>query len=313
MRASPTRAHRENPAGLSLDKRSDRRMCFAVHHRLLLPVDQNLVESIRIRSGDRLPGGALRSFERVCLHQVLLPRSTTMQASPVPLPGATTRGRRSRTAVIASVVTVLTTLLATGLTWWAPASAATTPLVGAASGRCLDVKGTSQANGAAVNIWDCNGQDNQALDFTSAGELRVYGNKCLDVNGRGTADGTAVIIWSCNGQANQKWRQNTDGSITACGRACASTCPAAAPPTAPRSPVDLQRRSNQKWSTGASRARRGHPTPPRPARVRVTSTPRAARRAWPRTAPRARSTAPTAATFTRSGAPRTTRPGTSAS
>ena len=72
-----------------------------------------------------------------------------MQASPVPLPGRMTRGRRSRTAVIASVVAVLTTLLATGLTWWAPASAATTPLVGAASGRCLDVNGASQANGAA--------------------------------------------------------------------------------------------------------------------------------------------------------------------
>jgi hypothetical protein len=41
----------ENPAGsrvrLSLDNRSDRRMCFAVHHRLLLPVDP---ESCRIDS-----------------------------------------------------------------------------------------------------------------------------------------------------------------------------------------------------------------------------------------------------------------------
>ncbi|TDD10387.1 poly(3-hydroxybutyrate) depolymerase [Nonomuraea deserti] len=90
-------------------------------------------------------------------------------------------------------------------------------LRGAGSGRCLDVNGASQANGALAQIWDCNGQANQQWTSTSAGELRVYGTKCLDVNGAGTADGTAVIIWDCNGQDNQKWRLNADGSITAVG------------------------------------------------------------------------------------------------
>ncbi|WP_371777990.1 ricin-type beta-trefoil lectin domain protein [Streptosporangium subroseum] len=85
------------------------------------------------------------------------------------------------------------------------------------SGRCLDVAGASQANGAQVQIWDCNGQANQQWAPTSAGELRVYGNKCLDVNSQGTADGTQVGIWDCNGQSNQKWRLNSDGSITALG------------------------------------------------------------------------------------------------
>ncbi|WP_329082401.1 MULTISPECIES: glycoside hydrolase family 27 protein [unclassified Streptosporangium] len=88
---------------------------------------------------------------------------------------------------------------------------------GVGSGRCLDVTGASQANGTQVNIWDCNGQNNQQWSSTSAGELRVYGNKCLDVNNNGTADGTGVIIWDCNGQNNQKWRFNTDGTITAIG------------------------------------------------------------------------------------------------
>ncbi|MGI5159081.1 lectin [Microbispora sp. CA-102843] len=94
---------------------------------------------------------------------------------------------------------------------------ATTALRGVGSGRCLDVTGVSQTNGAQVQIWDCNGQNNQQWTSTSAGELRVYGGKCLDVNGAGTADGTAVIIWDCNGQNNQKWRLNSDGSITAVG------------------------------------------------------------------------------------------------
>ncbi|MFF0772339.1 ThuA domain-containing protein [Nonomuraea wenchangensis] len=93
----------------------------------------------------------------------------------------------------------------------------TSALKGVGSGRCLDVSGASQANGAQAQIWDCNGQNNQRWTSTAASELRVYGNKCLDVNGAGTADGTAVIIWDCNGQNNQKWRLNADGTITAVG------------------------------------------------------------------------------------------------
>ncbi|WP_240776842.1 ricin-type beta-trefoil lectin domain protein [Nonomuraea basaltis] len=90
-------------------------------------------------------------------------------------------------------------------------------LKGVGSGRCLDVAGVSQANGAQVQLWDCNGQANQQWTSTDSGELRVYGGKCLDVNGAGTADGTSVIIWDCNGQNNQKWRLNADGTITAVG------------------------------------------------------------------------------------------------
>ncbi|GIH44666.1 alpha-galactosidase [Microbispora corallina] len=88
---------------------------------------------------------------------------------------------------------------------------------GVGSGRCLDVTGASQANGALAEIWDCNNQANQRWTVTSAGELRVYGSKCLDVNNRGTADGTSVLIWDCNGQNNQQWRLNSDGSLTAVG------------------------------------------------------------------------------------------------
>ncbi|MER6828217.1 lectin [Streptosporangium sp. NPDC000563] len=93
----------------------------------------------------------------------------------------------------------------------------TSPLRGTASGKCLDVTGASQANGALAQIWDCNGQSNQQWTSNGASELRVYGNKCLDVSNQSTADGAAVQIWDCNGQNNQKWRLNSDGSITALG------------------------------------------------------------------------------------------------
>ncbi|MEO3814231.1 lectin [Sphaerisporangium sp. B11E5] len=93
----------------------------------------------------------------------------------------------------------------------------TSALRGVGSGRCLDVSGGSQANGAQAQIWDCNGQVNQRWTTTAAGELRVYGSKCLDVYNRGTADNTQVVIWDCNGQTNQRWRLNSDGTITAVG------------------------------------------------------------------------------------------------
>ncbi|GAA3205305.1 ThuA domain-containing protein [Nonomuraea helvata] len=98
-----------------------------------------------------------------------------------------------------------------------PPTEGTSAIKGVGSGRCLDVSGASQSNGAQAQIWDCNGQNNQKWTSTAATELRVYGGKCLDVNGAGTADGTSVIIWDCNGQNNQKWRLNADGTITAVG------------------------------------------------------------------------------------------------
>ena len=130
-----------------------------------------------------------------------------MQPLSVPLSGRAMPGWRCRAAVVVAA-------LATLLTWSAPASAATTPLVGVGSGRCLDVSGASQANGAQAQIWDCNGQANQQWTPTASGELRVYGNKCLDAYEQGTANGTQVIIWDCNGQSNQQWRLNADGTIT---------------------------------------------------------------------------------------------------
>ncbi|WP_307832750.1 PHB depolymerase family esterase [Planomonospora sp. ID91781] len=98
-----------------------------------------------------------------------------------------------------------------------PTPGGTSAIRNTGSGRCLDVSGASQANGAPVQIYDCHGQANQQWTSTAAGELRVYGGKCLDVNNHGTADGSSVIIWDCNGQNNQQWRFNTDGSITAVG------------------------------------------------------------------------------------------------
>ncbi|MEV0952541.1 ricin-type beta-trefoil lectin domain protein [Promicromonospora sp. NPDC050249] len=89
-----------------------------------------------------------------------------------------------------------------------------TEVVGAQSGRCLEVTGGGTANGTDAQLWDCWGGSNQRWTYTSGKQLRVYGNKCLDAYGHGTSNGTRVVIWDCGGQANQQWNVNADGTIT---------------------------------------------------------------------------------------------------
>ncbi|MGR6974984.1 poly(ethylene terephthalate) hydrolase family protein [Streptomyces cynarae] len=87
-------------------------------------------------------------------------------------------------------------------------------IVGAASGRCLDVPDSSQTNGTQVQLWDCLDRVGQKWTRTAAGELRVYGNKCLDAEASGTSPGTRVVIWDCHGGQNQQWNVNANGTIT---------------------------------------------------------------------------------------------------
>ncbi|MEY9995527.1 hypothetical protein ABIE67_007559 [Streptomyces sp. V4I8] len=119
--------------------------------------------------------------------------------------------RRPSTVLAAAVAALaaLAALLVAG-----PAQAATTSDVrGVDSGRCLDVEGFSQTDGANVHIWDCHGGTNQQWTLTDSNQLTVYGNKCLDVRGGATTSGTPVQIWTCNGSDNQQWRVNPDGTI----------------------------------------------------------------------------------------------------
>jgi hypothetical protein len=113
------------------------------------------------------------------------------------------------------MLAMLAAVLAGTLTWTTSASAAPAPVVSAASGRCLQVKGNVDTPGTALEIWDCGGQASQAFEFTSAGELRAAnGTRCVDTATSPATPGTAATIAMCGGQAAQKWRLNADGSIT---------------------------------------------------------------------------------------------------
>ncbi|MFG2462143.1 non-reducing end alpha-L-arabinofuranosidase family hydrolase [Streptomyces sp. NPDC048523] len=123
-----------------------------------------------------------------------------------------TFSRRRPSAVFAAVVAALAALAA--LLVAGPAQAATTSAVrGVDSGKCLDVSGFSQTDGANVQIWDCHGGINQQWTLTDSAQLTVYGNKCLDARNGGTTAGTPVQIWTCTGTENQQWRVNPDGTI----------------------------------------------------------------------------------------------------
>jgi glucosylceramidase len=84
-------------------------------------------------------------------------------------------------------------------------------LVGTNSGRCLDVPyGTV---GAALQVWDCVGNQNQRVTLNPSGELRVL-DRCLAAEADRTAPGTRVILWPCNGKPSQKWTLNADGTVS---------------------------------------------------------------------------------------------------
>ncbi|TQM83661.1 glucosylceramidase [Saccharothrix saharensis] len=72
------------------------------------------------------------------------------------------------------------------------------------AGKCVDVAGASSADGAAVQLYTCNGTAAQQWSRPGDGTLRALG-KCLDIKDRGTADGAQLQLWSCGGGANQQW------------------------------------------------------------------------------------------------------------
>lgn len=95
-----------------------------------------------------------------------------------------------------------------------PSGGTSGALVGAQSGRCVEVPNASTTSGTQVQLWDCSSGTQQTWTYTSGKELMVYGNKCLDAYGQGTSNGTAVIIWDCHGGTNQQWNVNANGTIT---------------------------------------------------------------------------------------------------
>jgi len=83
-----------------------------------------------------------------------------------------------------------------------------------------------QKNGNTVEIWECNGLENQLWYFTAGSYEIQYGgdsSKCLDA---GSGKGKPLMIWDCNHQAQQKWGYdpNENTVYLASSQADASSC-----------------------------------------------------------------------------------------
>ena len=87
-------------------------------------------------------------------------------------------------------------------------------VVGAASGRCLDVAGSSRADAAKVQLWDCNGTGAQRWRADGGRLVNVASGTCLDVARASARRGARVQQWTClDDGPGQQWRSRADGSV----------------------------------------------------------------------------------------------------
>ncbi|MGX7673907.1 ThuA domain-containing protein [Plantactinospora sp. DSM 117369] len=90
----------------------------------------------------------------------------------------------------------------------------TAPRVGpitSATGKCVDVSGSSSADGAKIQLWSCHGGTNQ--QWTVNGDTLRASNKCMGVAGGGTANGGLVQLSTCNGSGAQNWTPGANGAL----------------------------------------------------------------------------------------------------
>jgi endo-1,4-beta-xylanase len=81
------------------------------------------------------------------------------------------------------------------------------------NGRCLDGDVSSGGgNGSKVQLWDCNGLENQHWFDLHDNTLRITVGltRCLDADvSSGGGNGSRVQLWDCNGLSNQVWHWNS--------------------------------------------------------------------------------------------------------
>jgi len=116
------------------------------------------------------------------------------------------------------------------------------------AGKCVDVAGASTANGAAIQLFDCNGTSAQRWTVAADGSLKALG-KCMDIVSGRTANGTQVQLFDCNSTGAQTWIFTSSHDLVnpASGRCLDATGPSSANGT--RLQIwDCTGGSNQKWT-----------------------------------------------------------------
>ena len=84
------------------------------------------------------------------------------------------------------------------------------------SGKCAQVNGASNANGASISQWDCVNQPNVHWQKINMGDgqfqlMAKHSRKCAQVAGASHANGAPITQWDCVNQRNVRWRQRPAG------------------------------------------------------------------------------------------------------
>jgi len=88
----------------------------------------------------------------------------------------------------------------------------TAVLKGRGSGRCLDLPKGNPADGARLQIYDCNFSVAQQFHISNAKTLMVMG-KCVTVTDGSIALNAPLQIYQCNGSTSQSWESLGNGSF----------------------------------------------------------------------------------------------------
>lgn len=90
------------------------------------------------------------------------------------------------------------------------------------SGKCLDISGSSTADFAQVQVWDCNGTDAQKFRFQDYDNgyfsiINSKSGKCLDAYAGGSQRGNHFVQYTCSGAVghNQQFKLGPNGNLIA--------------------------------------------------------------------------------------------------
>ncbi len=116
----------------------------------------------------------------------------------------TGRARRS-TRTIVAVAAAGALAIAAAVVGVSTAQAATAGPITGLAGKCIDIASASTANGAHVQLYDCNGTAAQTWTVgNSDSSIQALG-KCMDVTAASTTNGAKIQLYDCNGTNAQKW------------------------------------------------------------------------------------------------------------
>jgi streptogrisin C len=92
------------------------------------------------------------------------------------------------------------------------------PLKSTFAGKCIDVRDARFVDGAPLQIWDCNGSDQQRFNLRSGyvpgqNSLEAKNGKCIDVAWRSHANGATIQLANCSSNPAQGWDFLARGTI----------------------------------------------------------------------------------------------------